>query len=223
MRTGLPRRRQSSGFLSDTSLRYRPPRSGLGEFAVPKRSAGGAVADDAVPSAAFLRLDVPARGGLCDQHLSRLRAGSAQIVLRRADRDARGRHHVAPWAAAREILGGSKEVRTHARPVAIEFFGHQHRQRGRDALAHLRSRDADVHGVVRLDRDPGRDLARLLSIERASVSGWERAGGNPRTRPPAARLAPNTKARRVSDRAKPCGRIALIAASPATACRKQPA
>ena len=105
---------------------------------------------------------VPARGGGGDQHLARGGAGLAQVVLRRADGAAGAGRHVAPDAVAPAVLVRRGELGLHLAPVAFELFGDQHRQRGEAALAHLRLGDADDHGVVGLDHDPGGDFRRAL-------------------------------------------------------------
>ena len=64
----------------------------------------------------------------------------------------------------RRFSSGRGEFDRHLAPVAFEFLGDQHRQRRRHALAHLRARDADDHGVVRPDHDPGVDLRRFRSV-----------------------------------------------------------
>ncbi len=45
---------------------------------------------------------------------------------------------------------------------AFEFFGNQLRETGERALAHFGTRDADHHGVVRLDHHPGIDFGRAV-------------------------------------------------------------
>src|ERR1700733_9944526 len=52
----------------------------------------------------------------------------------------------------------------HLRPVALQFLGDYHRQCGHAALAHLRALIANHNGVVRIDRDPGVDFVRRISV-----------------------------------------------------------
>src|SRR5262249_28089758 len=53
------------------------------------------------------------------------------------------------------------------------LLGDQHRQRRENALAHLRLGDADDHGVVGLDHDPGGDLADARRCGARSRTEWD--------------------------------------------------
>ena len=51
-------------------------------------------------------------------------------------------------------------LRPHLRPVALQLLADHHGVGGPDALAELGLGDADRHGVVRRDHDPGIDFRR---------------------------------------------------------------
>ena len=51
------------------------------------------------------------------------------------------------------------EFGLHLGPVAFQFFGNQHRQRGKAALTHLRFGDTNDDAVIGFDHDPDRDFA----------------------------------------------------------------
>jgi hypothetical protein len=121
-------------------------------------AAARAVGDHALRGRAFGLGHVPVRGSSRNEHGACGGAGAAQIVLRGADRAARARRHVAPNTIALAVLVRRRELGLHLAPVAFELFRDQHRQRRKAALAHLGLGDADNHGVIRLDHDPGGDL-----------------------------------------------------------------
>ena len=56
--------------------------------------------------------------------------------------------HIAVNAVAASLL------QTHAVQGHIQFFGHQHGQRGVDALTHFTARHGQHHGTVGCDLDP---------------------------------------------------------------------
>jgi hypothetical protein len=144
-------------------LRGRRHRGGrLRDAAERDGAASGEMGDDAARGGAFRARHVPPRSRRCEQHLARRGAGAPQIVLRGRDGAAGAGRHVAPGAVAAEVLARRHELGLHLAPVAFELFGDQHGQCGEGALAHLGAGDADDHGVVGLDHDPGGDLRPVL-------------------------------------------------------------
>jgi hypothetical protein len=117
--------------------------------------------DDAVERITFVRLNIPACGRLGDQHHASLSAGPAQVILRTAYRQAACGDHRPPGAFASQILRGWHILWAHARPVALEFFGDEHRQSGQAALPHFRASYANGHGIVRINRDPDGDFRHI--------------------------------------------------------------
>src|SRR5690606_5280340 len=87
-------------------------------------------------------------------------AAPAHIVMGFANPPAAAGGEIAPGAVAREVLARRRIFGGHLRPVALQFLGDELRQAGQRALAHFGARDADDHGVVGPDDDPGIDLRR---------------------------------------------------------------
>src|SRR5207253_6404049 len=96
-------------------------------------------------------------GGLLE-HLARRRTALAHIFVRLADAAAAGAGIVAPDALARDVLAGRGIFGRDLRPIAVELLGDELGKPGERALAHLGTRDADDHAVVRTHHDPGIDL-----------------------------------------------------------------
>ncbi len=144
-----------------------------GDGAVGEAASRRGVADDAVGSLAFAGRHVPALGGCGDQHLACGRTAFAHIVVRFADAAAAAGREVAPHAVARDVLARRGELGRDLRPVAFQFLGEELGEARHRALAHLRARDADDDAVVRVNDDPGIDLAHGAACLRV-----RRAGGN---------------------------------------------
>ena len=141
-------------------LRHRHRRGERRDLAVGRGAAGRAVRHDAFGGAAILLVDAPFLGGRGDQHRAGGCAPAADVILRIADAAAAGGLVIAPDAVALQVLAGRRIFRRHLRPVAFELLGHELGEAGEGALSHLDAGDADHHGVVRLDHDPGVDLGR---------------------------------------------------------------
>src|SRR5262249_19031980 len=80
---------------------------------------------------------------------------------------------IAPGALARNALAGGGEFGDDLGPVAFEFLGNKLGEAGERTLAHLGACDADHHGVVGPDHDPGVDFGRAVggADDRCSTEG----------------------------------------------------
>jgi hypothetical protein len=132
--------------------------------------------DQAVLGAALGGGDAPGIGRRLDQHLPRDGAALAHIEMALADAAAAAGGEAAPGPVATQVLARRRILGGDLGPVALQLLGHQLRQAGQGALAHLRARNANDHGVIGLDQDPGVDLRRF-GIGRAlrAVFGYRHA------------------------------------------------
>ncbi len=137
---------------------------GGGDLAVAGRAVGGGMGDHAVRDREFADRHLPFVSRRLQQHHAGGRAAAADVVLRGADAAAAAGRHVAPGALAGEVASGRDGFDRHLLPVAFEFLGDELRKAGDRALAHLRARDADDAGIVRLDGDPDVDLGRRCAL-----------------------------------------------------------
>ena len=92
------------------------------------------------------------------QHQARSSTPLANVLHRRADAAAASGAEVTPDPLAGKVLARGGVFGGHLGPVGVEFLGDELCQAGQRALAHLHAGDADDHGVVGLDDDPGIDL-----------------------------------------------------------------
>ena len=129
--------------------------------------------DDAVGGGAFRDRHLPFIGRGLDQHHACGGAALADIVLGGADAAAAAGREIAPGALARHALAGRGKFGHDLGPVAFQFLGDELGEAGERALAHLRARDADHHGVVGPDHDPGVDFGRAVggADDRGSAKG----------------------------------------------------
>jgi hypothetical protein len=118
----------------------------------------------ALGTARFERSAPALRGGT-PQHLARPRSDLAQLIESLPDaRAAAGR--LPPGNAAVVRRSRRCHLGAHARPIHLEFLGHEHRHRGVDALPHLGFCDQDRHGIVGRDAQPRVDRRRLTLFRR---------------------------------------------------------
>ena len=148
-----------------------------GQFPVAEAAAGGLVDHLASFRGAFAGRDVPALCRRGDQPF----AGAGAGLL---DHRAGFPHRAAAAGGERsvdlvlaEIAVGGGVFRLHLGPVAVQFLGHDHRQCGKTALAHFGAAVADDDGVVRLDDDPGVDLAGMRRFVAPRADGERRGFG----------------------------------------------
>ena len=85
----------------------------------------------------------------CTSIMPRGGAALAHVLLRLADAAAAAGGEVAPDAVARQVLARRGVLGADLGPVAVQLLGHQLRQPGQRALAHLGARDADDHACRR--------------------------------------------------------------------------
>lgn len=135
------------------------PGGGVGQIAIIGRLSGGLVDDPSVDRLALVRRHIPARGRRMTQHLARDGADATKRIEERG-------HARAPTGVLHAGFRIGVDRRCRGRlsadilPIALEFLGDDHWQRGQDALTHLRDRHDDRHGSVggnaqpRIDR-PG--------------------------------------------------------------------
>ena len=154
--------------------------------------------DDTIAGAAIRSRDTPFFGSCRHQHRARGRAGLAHRLPRvlhagraAGDHDAQfaGSLGQQPLRAAFQhavVIGVEWQSVIQNRHIAVdfvdrrlhdtdhrqrhvEFFGHQHRQRGIHALPHFAARHRDRHPAVRCDLEP--------AIERDfAIAGWQWIG-----------------------------------------------
>ena len=136
--------------------------------------------DDAIGSTAFSRWHFPGVGGGLNEHFARRRTALAHIVLRLANALAAGGVVIAPYPLARRVLARCRIFPCHLRPVAFQFFGHHLREAGKGALPHLRTCNANDHGVIRFHDNPGIDFRCRIGGCRTGGAEAEReaAGGS---------------------------------------------
>ena len=106
-------------------------------------------------------VELPALRGGRQQHGARPGAEFAvlhEAVLQR--RGAAGEVHAPQRVGIGRVVAAVAAA--HARPVGVELFGQQHRQRGLHALAELEPVDGDGDGAVGRDLHEGRGLLRRL-------------------------------------------------------------
>jgi hypothetical protein len=124
----------------------------LGEAAVGQARICGGVDHDPVFRAALRRVDAPARGRSLHQHVAYCCARSAQRIVGRADGHAAER---ALQRAAIERRVDRRELGLDARPIAVELFGEQLRERRFGSLPIVRLVNGERHDLVRTDADEG--------------------------------------------------------------------
>ena len=125
------------------------------------------VADRALVGGQFIGRHLPLAGDRVDQHLAGLRARQAQRHVVGRHRHARERHLRAGEHLVRAAVNARvarRELALHLRPVGVELFGEDQRQRSEHALPHLRTRAEDGDGVVGRDRHPGVELGAFGGI-----------------------------------------------------------
>ena len=170
-----------AGVLQRRRGGHRQLRRVLGERAVTQARVRRGVDDRAAIGAARRGVNAPARSRRLHEHLSRRRARLPKRRPRRADALAAED----PLRSAKRAVDAWK-LGADLRPVALEFFGQQHRQ-GRDrALPHLGLVNEERHDVVGPDVDPrveceGRRGRRWRPPPRASA-GQNRAAARPSLR-----------------------------------------
>jgi hypothetical protein len=116
----------------------------------------------AVGRFAFARRHVPALRRSLDQPHARVGAGLQQHLPRRAHAAAAHGRHRAVDVLVTQVARRRGVFDLDLRPVAFEFFGDDHRQRGDGALHHLLVRRADEDAAVRADGEEGIDLVRRI-------------------------------------------------------------
>ena len=155
------------------------------QLAIADLATAGPVADHAPLHRQLAHRHRPLLGRRLQQHQPCGGATTAHIVLRGAYAPAAAGAHFAPGAGAGMALAGRDHLGAEARPVALQFLGHQLRQAGARALAHFGTGNADHTAVVRLDHDPDIDLAvasgyvlRLQTPRRQAQTQGQPAGGD---------------------------------------------
>ena len=128
----------------------------------------------------------------CSKHeqAARLGADLAQIAPAFRDRRAAARALRAVLPRDTRFLGDRDQperqfLDAHARPVGVELFRHEHRQRGLHALAHLGLARADHDRAVGLDAHEHAELGRCLggvtrAVGRERAAAQQQAAGGAR-------------------------------------------
>ena len=129
-------------------VRNRQLRRGIGEFTVAGLVFGAD--DESFFRAAVDRLHIPFLRGRGDQQCARRRAGLAQLT-ERFPGAGRATGHLHAECGVRVGRRRRRVFDVNLVPVAIEFVGNDHRQRGPDALPHLRMLEQDRDDIVRCD------------------------------------------------------------------------
>ena len=88
----------------------------------------------AVLGAAIGGVNLPFGCGGCNQHRARRRTNSTHLHPG-IDHRRRAAGHLHAKHGVRKLRCSGRQLGAHFAPVAIEFFGHQHRQRGHHTLA----------------------------------------------------------------------------------------
>ena len=128
----------------------------LGQRAIGQAGIGRGIDDGAVFRAALRPVDAPPlRRGLDAASRARSRRRAAAAGTSCGCSGCRRRPGSAPYS--RSMPGNSVRILL---PVALQFLGQQHGERGDGALAHLRLVDEQRHRVVRRDVHPGVQLER---------------------------------------------------------------
>ena len=114
--------------------------------------------NDTVGSTTLRHWYFPLLGRGLDQHLPRHGATLANILLTTADTLATTGRETAPDIIASNILSRGRILGGDPCPVALQFLGHHLCQAGQGALSHFGTSDANNHGIIRFNHDPGIDL-----------------------------------------------------------------
>ena len=131
-----------------------------GERAVVEAASRRLVQYLAVGRFAFARRHVPALRGSLDQPHARAGAGLQQHLPRRAHAAAAHGRHRAVDVVVTQVARRRSVFDLDLRPVAFEFLGDNHRQRGDGALPHLLMRRANEDAAIGADGEEGVDLVR---------------------------------------------------------------
>jgi hypothetical protein len=142
-------------------LRRLELRCGLRELAVRKRLV--LVAHDAVRRNALRRRRLPPRRRGGDQHLARLRARFADVLLRAAQPRASRGGHRAPDALPLRVLVGRDVFPRCLREIAFQLLGQELDQARERPLPHLGTGEAHHDAVVGINDDPVGDLGGGMS------------------------------------------------------------
>ena len=98
---------------------------GRGHLAVGELAACAGVGDHAFAHSHFAHRNAPLVGRRLQQHGAGCSAALAHVILRAANAAAAAGGHVTPDALACQVLAGRDHLYFDARPIAVEFFGHQ--------------------------------------------------------------------------------------------------
>ncbi len=148
----------------------------VGELAVAELALGRSVQHAALLGPALGLGHTPLLGGGRHQHASRRRAGPAQLIPG-------GGNRARPPRALTPVYGrvDPRLLHAHARPVGIELFGDDHRERRLDTLSDLRTLRVDQDRSVRADAQEriGREFVgglRALAGAAGRRAGLQREG-----------------------------------------------